>query len=159
THLLTIYKYLKMRIDAQGRAAWIEEEMQKLEDPAAYDLSPEHAWERLKLRDTRPRALAIAVEVAAWREREAQSRDQPRGRVLKDELIAEIIHERPLTKEALEKLRAVPRGWANSDLATGLLAAVKRGLDRATDDLPRISPRRRDPIAPARVDLLKALLR
>ncbi len=64
-----------------------------------------------------------------------------------------------MTKEALEKLRAVPRGWANSDLASGLLAAVKRGLERSTDDLPRISPKRREPMAPARVDLLKALLR
>src|SRR5262249_32964074 len=75
------------------------------------------------------------------------------------ELIAEIVHERPVTKEALEKLRAVPRGWANSELASGLLAAVKRGLERPTDDLPRIAQKRREPLAPARVDLLKALLR
>ncbi len=103
THLLTIYKYLKMRIDAQAAPAGSKRRCGKLEDPSAYDLSPEFAWERLKLRDTRPRALAVAVEVAAWREREAQNRDQPRGRILKDELIAEIVHERPVTKEALEK--------------------------------------------------------
>jgi len=150
THLCTIYEDLKQRVDTAGRASWIEEEMQKLETPATYDLSPETAWERLRLRDTRPRALAVAVEVAAWREREAQGRDVPRGRILKDELIAEIIHERPATKEALEKLRAIPRGWANSELAAGLLAAVARGLERSTEDLPAVAIRRREAQVPAR---------
>lgn len=159
THLLTIYKYLKMRIDAQARGSWIEEEMQKLERPETYDLSPEHAWERLRLRDTRPRALAVAIEVAAWREREAQQRDVPRSRILKDELIAEIVHEKPVTKEALERLRAVPRGWANSELAAGLLAAVRHGVERPTQGLPHVAVRRRQPLIPARIDLLKTLLR
>jgi ribonuclease D len=99
------------------------------------------------------------MEVAAWREREAQARNVPRGRILKDDLIAEVVHERPASKEALEKLRAVPRGWANSDLAGGLIAAVKRGLERSTEDLPAVESRRREPLPPARVDLLKTLLR
>lgn len=159
TYLCTIYEDLKRRVDAQGRASWIEEEVQKLENPETYDLSPEAAWERLRLRDTRPRALAVAIEVAAWREREAQQRDVPRGRILKDELIAEIVHERPTTREALEKLRSVPRGWANSELAAGLIAAVSRGIDRPTEGLPAVAIRRREAQVPARVDLLKALLR
>lgn len=159
THLCAVYETLRRRVESQGRASWIDEEMQTLENPATYDLSPEAAWERLKLRDTRPRALAVAIEVAAWREREAQARDVPRGRILKDDLIAEVVHERPVTKEALEKLRAVPRGWANSELAQGLIAAVKRGLERPTEGLPEMESRRREPLPPARIDLLKTLLR
>ncbi|MFO1187609.1 MAG: ribonuclease D [Alphaproteobacteria bacterium] len=159
THLCTVYDALRRRVESQGRASWIDEEMQALEDPATYDLSPEAAWERLRLRDTRPRALAVAIEVAAWREREAQKRDVPRGRILKDDLISEVVHERPATKEALEKLRAVPRGWANSELAQGLVAAVKRGLERPTEGLPAVESRRREPLPPARIDLLKTLLR
>jgi ribonuclease D len=159
THLCTVYEFLKRRVEEQGRASWIDEEMQTLETPATYDLSPEASWERLRLRDTRPRALAVAIEVAAWREREAQRRDVPRGRILKDDLIAEVVHERPATKEALEKLRAVPRGWANSELAAGLVAAVKRGLERTTDGLPLVENRRREALPPARIDLLKTLLR
>jgi ribonuclease D len=133
--------------------------MEKLESAETYDLSPEAAWERLRLRDTRPRALAVAIEVAAWREREAQRRDVPRGRILKDDLIAEIVHERPTTKETLERLRSVPRGWANSELAVGLLTAVARGLQLPTEGLPEIESRRRESLAPARIDLLKTLLR
>jgi ribonuclease D len=159
THLCTIYEHLKARVEAQGRSSWIDEELEKLESAETYDLSPEAAWERLRLRDTRPRALAVAIEVAAWREREAQRRDVPRGRILKDDLIAEIVHERPTTKETLERLRSVPRGWANSDLAAGLLAAVGRGLVRPTEGLPEIESRRRESLAPARIDLLKTLLR
>jgi ribonuclease D len=159
THLCAVYEHLKRRVEEQGRASWIDEEMQTLENPSTYDLSPEASWERLRLRDTRPRALAVAIEVAAWREREAQARNVPRGRILKDDLIAEVVHERPASKEALEKLRAVPRGWANSDLAAGLIAAVKRGLERSTEGLPEVESRRREPLAPARIDLLKTLLR
>jgi ribonuclease D len=159
THLCTIYEDLKGRVERQGRSSWIDEEMEKLESAETYDLSPEAAWERLRLRDTRPRALAVAIEVAAWREREAQGRDVPRGRILKDDLIAEIVHERPTTKETLERLRSVPRGWANSELAAGLLAAVGRGLARPTEGLPAIESRRRESLAPARIDLLKTLLR
>jgi ribonuclease D len=159
THLCTVYAVLKQRVESQGREAWIAEDVAKLAAPATYDLSPENAWRRLKLRDTRQRAVAVAMEVAAWREREAQARDVPRGRVLKDEVIAEVLHERPKTRQELERLRSVPRGWANSELGAGLLAAVARGLARSTDDIPKLEDRRREQVAPARIDLLKTLLR
>jgi len=159
THLCIVYAVLKERIAVRGRAAWIAEDVKKLAAPETYDLSPENAWRRLKLRDTRQRAVAVAMEVAAWREREAQARDVPRGRIMKDETIAEILHERPKSREELERLRSVPRGWANSELGVGLLAAVTRGLTRPLEDIPKLVDRKRDQIAPARIDLLKTLLR
>lgn len=159
THLCEVYEALHMRLAANNRNQWIEEDMAKLANPATYDLSPDNAWQRLRLRDARPRAIAVAIEVAAWREREAQERDVPRGRILKDEVIAEVLHERPKTREDLDRMRAIPRGWSNSELGAGLLAAVARGLARPTEGLPKVEDRRREPIAPARIDLLKTLLR
>ncbi len=154
-----VYEVLHARLNENGRNAWIEEDMAKLADPKTYDLSPENAWVRLRLRDNRPRGVAVAIEVAAWREREAQTRDVPRGRILKDEVIAEVLNERPKTREDLDRMRAIPRGWSNSELGAGLLAAVARGLARPTEGLPKAQDRRREPIAPARIDLLKTLLR
>ena len=159
THLCEVYEALHARLAKSGRNAWIEEDMAKLSDPATYDLSPENAWQRLRLRDTKPRGIALAIEVAAWREREAQTRDVPRGRILKDEVIAEVLQERPKTREDLDRMRAIPRGWSNSDLGAGLLAAVARGVSRPTEGLPKVDDRRREPLAPARIDLLKTLLR
>jgi ribonuclease D len=159
THLCHVYEALHAQLAQNGRNAWIEEDMTKLATPTTYDLSPENAWLRLKLRDTRPRAIAVAMELGAWREREAQTRDVPRGRILKDEVIAEVLHERPKTRDDLDRMRAIPRGWGNSELGAGLLAAVARGMARSTEGLPKIEDRRREPIAPARIDLLKTLLR
>lgn len=159
THLCHVYEALHARLLKHDRNQWIEEDMAKLANPSTYDLSPDNAWQRLKLRDTRPRAIAVAMEVAAWREREAQERDVPRSRILKDEVITEVLHERPKTREDLDRMRAIPRGWSNSELGAGLLAAVARGLTRPTEGLPKVEDRRREPLAPARIDLLKTLLR
>jgi ribonuclease D len=85
THLRTIYEFLKRKLDETGRADWVQEEIAALQDPALYALHPEIAWKRLKPRTSNKRFLAMLASLAAWREREAQERDIPRGRVLKDE--------------------------------------------------------------------------
>src|SRR5882724_7480042 len=161
THLCVIYEWMKARLAKTGRDSWVAEEVAALQDPGLYRLEPEQAWKRLKPRTTNKRFLAVLASLAAWREREAQARDIPRGRVLKDEALSEIAAHPPETPEALERIRAVPKGFANSKLGKGLIDAIAVGLtaqpppDAMTENRQR---RRREP-SPAAVDLLKTLLR
>jgi ribonuclease D len=161
THLRVIYEWMKARLEKTGRAAWVAEEVAALQDPALYRLEPELAWKRLKPRTSNKRFLAILASLAAWREREAQARDIPRGRVLKDEALTEIAAHPPENPESLERVRAVPKGFANSRLGKGLIEAIAHGQtaeppEGAADD--NRQRRRREP-SPAVIDLLKTLLR
>ena len=117
THLRDVYLKLSADLDRQGRTDWMREEMKVLTSVETYRLEPQHAWERLKTRVRKPKELAVLMEVAAWREQEAQSRDVPRGRVLKDDVIGDIAVQAPTTIERLgepalaaQGLRAVEMG-------------------------------------------------
>src|SRR6202167_3595436 len=160
THLRVIYEWMKARLAKTGREAWVAEEVAALQDPSLYRLDPELAWKRLKPRSSSKKFLAILAAVAAWREREAQARDIPRGRVLKDEALSEIAAHPPESGEALERIRAVPRGFANSRLGKGLMEALAVGANAPPPEGAAAPPprRRRDP-SPAAIDLLKTLLR
>src|SRR5262249_60226655 len=102
-----------------------------------YRVEPELAWQRLKTRARKPKELAVLMEVAAWREREAQTRDVPRGRVLKDDVVGEIAQQAPTTVERLAGLRPRPRGFERSQWGPDILQAVARGVARAPEGPPR----------------------
>ena len=160
THLRVIYEKLSAQLARTGRSSWVEEEIAALKDPKLYRLDPDLAWKRLKPRTSNKRFLAMLASLAAWREREAQSRDIPRGRVLKDEALTEIAAHPPESDEALERIRAVPKGFANSRLGKGLMDAVEAGRAAPPPDGIAAMParRKREP-SPAAIDLLKTLLR
>lgn len=161
THLRVIYEWMKAKLEKTGRFAWVAEEVAALQDPALYKLDPDLAWKRLKPRTSNKRFLAVLASLAAWREREAQARDIPRGRVLKDEALTEIAAHPPETPEALERIRAVPKGFAASKLGKGLMEAITLGMSGSAPEgavADNKQRRRREP-SPAVVDLLKTLLR
>src|SRR5580704_2684666 len=160
THLRVIYEWMKARLEKTGRDSWVAEEVAALQDPALYRLDPEMAWKRLKPRSSSKRFLATLAGIAAWREREAQARDIPRGRVLKDEALTEIAAHPPETPEALERIRAVPKGFASSRLSKGLMEALEAGKNSQPPEGAITQPprRKREP-SPAAIDLLKTLLR
>ncbi len=159
THLRDVYLSLSEDLQKRGRIEWVGEEMEILTSPDTYRADPETAWERLKTRVRRPKELAVLVEVAAWREREAQSRDVPRGRVLKDDAIGDIATHAPTTAEKLGALRSLPKGFERSRWGADILEAVKRGLARDPATLPRLERPRATPNGSATVELLKVLLR
>ncbi len=134
--------------------------MSVLTSPDTYRMEPENAWQRLKTRVRKPKELAVLIEVAAWREREAQSRDVPRSRVLKDEVIADIAVQAPTSTEKLKHLRSLPKGFERSRWGEAIVAAVERGLARDLKALP-LQQQRTQPAAngAAVVELLKVLLR
>ena len=140
THLRDVYLALVEDLKRRGRADWVADEMRVLTSPDTYRMEPDNAWQRLKTRVRKPKELAVLIEVAAWREREAQSRDVPRSRVLKDEAIADIAMQAPTTIEKLKNLRSLPKGFERSRWGEGIVAAVSRGLARDPKTLP-LQPR------------------
>jgi ribonuclease D len=159
THLRDVYLKLNADLDARGRIDWMREEMKILTSPDTYRFEPEHAWERMKTRVRKPRELAILMEVAGWREREAQARNVPRGRVLKDDAIADIAVQAPTTIERLGNLRSLPRGFERSKWGEAIVAAVQRGLARDARTLPQLERPKPRINGQATVELLKVLLR
>jgi ribonuclease D len=161
TYLAKLYPKLRDRLEAEGRLAWVAAEMQALGDPANYDVTPENAWKRLKPRKHAPKYLAVFKSVAAWRERTAQTRDQPRGRILKDEAIDEVATQAPTDAEALNRLRSVPKGFAGSRFGPDLLEAVRSALDAPESYAPVIDKPKSNGGPPngAVVELLKVLLK
>src|SRR5215471_10213152 len=159
THLRDVFGALDADLHKRGRAEWVGEEMEVLTSPDTYRVEPELAWQRLKTRVRKPKELAVLMEVAAWREREAQTRDVPRGRVLKDDVVGEIATQAPTTVERLSNLRSLPRGFERSKWGQDILQAVARGLARDPKSLPRIERQRGGGNGAATVELLKVLLR
>jgi ribonuclease D len=159
-HLRLVYLDLKRRLAEAGRESWVAEEMAILCDPRTYQQDPRQAWLRFKTRNPKPRFLAILREVAAWREDEAQRRDLPRGRVLKDETVLEIAATAPQTREQLRNLRGVSRDMVEGQRGAGILDAIKTALALPKAEWPKPAARRDLPpgLGPM-VDLLKVLLK
>ncbi|MBB4573768.1 ribonuclease D [Rhizobium sp. MC63] len=160
THLRDVYLSLSSQLDREGRTSWLREEMDILEARETYDMHPDDAWQRLKMRLRKPQELAILKYVAAWREREARARNVPRSRVLKDDAIYEIAQQQPKDAEALGRLRTIPKGWERSASGTAVVEAVNAALALPKADMPHVPRQTQAPEgAAAAVELLKVLLK
>ena len=161
THLAALYPILHDRLATEGRLGWVTDEMANLTDPAIYDVEPENAWKRLRPRKHTAKYMAVYKAVAAWRERTAQARDQPRGRIVKDEAIDEIATQAPTDADQLDRLRSVPKGFSGSRFGPDLLAAIREALKDPEAYAPVVERSRTSasPAAGAVVELLKVLLK
>ncbi len=159
-HLRPVYEAMRDMLAENGRSPWIDEDMAQLTAPETYAAPPEDAWRRFKTRSHDPRFLAVLREVAAWREGEAQRRNLPRGRILRDEAVLEIAAHTPATAEDLARTRGLARSTAEGRFGTEILAAVQRGRDTPKEARPRPPARQGLPsgLGPL-VDLLKVLLK
>ena len=159
THLRVVYEKLFARLQVEGRMDWVAQEMAVLAEPGTYRVDPAKAWERLKLRTNNRRQIALVQAIAAWREKEAQRINIPRGRLLKDEQIPEIAGLAPDTAEALTRARGVSAGFASGKSGVSLLAAIAEAKGLGDADLPKVErPRDAPRASPALVALLKVLL-
>jgi ribonuclease D len=160
THLRDVYLKLKTELDATGRAHWLEQEMAVLSDTRSYETQPEDSWRRLKAKVRGRKGLAILIELAAWRERLAQSQDVPRNRILRDEQLYDVANHAPTTVEQLGDMRSLSSGFARSGRAKEIIDCVNAGLQRDFKALP--SPEQGVMVPPekqALVELLRVLLK
>ena len=159
THLREIYERLSAELDASGRRSWVEEELAVLVDPATYAVEPDEAWRRVKTRSDSGRNLAIVRELARFRETYARDKNVPRNRVIKDDAILELASTKPRTLEQLGRSRRLLQNARRGELASGLLAAVKAGIETPDDRLPNSDRQRgQAQVNPALASLLRVLL-
>jgi len=160
THLRGAYEKLRARIEENGRIAWVEQEMIKLADPAKYEVVPEEAWRRMKTKRAQPRYLAVLQAVAAWRDREAMNRDQPRNRILRDDVLSQLAARPPENPKALSRVRGIPKGFADGKMGRSLMEAIEAGRNLPEDEAPELPPIvELPPGAGPLMDLLKVLLK
>ena len=161
THLRTVYEKLKIQLAETGRSAWLDDELSNLTDPATYTVNPEESWRRIKARIQNKKQFGVLMSIAAWREREAQNRNVPRGRILKDEALAEIAIQMPQKPEAINDLRLVSKGTANSSMGSAILKAVAEGLARDPKTIPEFKGRNDEMSAAAQAaaEVLKLALK
>jgi ribonuclease D len=159
-HLVDVFETLDAKLEKNGRRDWLTEEMAILTALETYRMDPENAWKRLKNRARKPRELLRLQRLAAWREEQAQSRDVPRGRILKDDAIYELATQGPTSSDAMERLRAVPRGFGRSRDGKEIVELIQTLDEIDKEDLPKLPRHARNAPAPqAVVDLLRALLK
>jgi len=159
-HLRPAYERLHKQLEKTGRLEWLSEEMAVLTDPKTYRVPPQDAWRRLKIRSTKPKFLCVLRELAAWREIEAQQRDVPRNRVLRDDALVDVAAQMPQTPDELARSRAFNRESSSGKVARAILEAVERALALPKEDWPALpeqadTPQGRQPVA----DLLRLLLK
>ena len=158
-HLCPVYEKLSAMLKRSGRESWLDEEMAALADPRTYEPPLEDAWRRIKTRNRGGRFLAVLRELAAWREGEAQRRDRPRNRVLRDEVLRAIAGEAPRSIAELKQVRSFPHAMAERREAGDILEAVARGLAIDDKEVPRVEPRGAPRGSTALIELLRTLLR
>lgn len=159
-YLVDIYHHLARRLEKDGRSEWVKEEMEILTSPSTYELDPQDAWKRLKLRSAKPRDLAVLKELSAWRELEAQRKDAPRSRILRDETLMDLGFQRPQSEGELTRIRGISQDMAQARIGRTLIEVIARGMSIDEADAPKLE--HRAPISPRLaqiVEMLKMLLR
>src|SRR5882757_4111545 len=159
-HLRTVYGKLREQLERTDREAWLESDMAVLSDPAVYRLEPADSWRRIKLRNPKPRTLAVLKAVAAWRETEAQKRDLPRGRILRDEALIELATHMPTSTAQLGRTRGLPGGFADGKWGAAVIEAIEGVMAMPQDTLPKpdVMPEPPGNLG-STIELLKVLLK
>jgi ribonuclease D len=161
THLAAIFPRMVEKLRKTGRGAWLDEEMERLADPSSFAFEPKDAWKRLKLPSRNPAVLGRLQALAAWRETEARSKNLPRGRIVKDDTLTEIVLHPPKTQDDLGRIRGLSAGWRTNDIGARLIAALEGARPLDASELPDREPRRPGLTKDGALvsDLLKLLLK
>ncbi|MBB4154062.1 ribonuclease D [Sphingomonas jinjuensis] len=161
THLARIFPLMLERLRKTGRGGWLDQEMERLGDPANYVNDPELAWKRVRIPGRKPEVLGRLKALARWREMEAQAKDLPRGRIVKDETLADLASHPPRRQGDLAKVRGLSATWAGNDIGNRLMIALESAQPLSDDEMPPRDDRKpglgKDGALVA--DLLKLLLK
>jgi ribonuclease D len=136
THLSAIFPRMLDRLRNSGRGQWLDQEMERLGDPASYLNIPDLAWTRIRAPSRKPEVLGRLKALAAWREREAQGKNLPRGRIVKDETLADIAGHPPKTQADLARVRGLSAGWAQNDIGARMIAILETSEPLPDAEMP-----------------------
>src|SRR5579884_1867233 len=136
THLATLFPKMLERLRRTGRGAWLDEEMERLADPSNYENDPNEAWKRVRISGRKPEVLGRLKAIAAWRELEARAKNLPRGRIMKDETLADVAAHPPSNQEGLARVRGLSPAWASNDIGGRLMNALAAAKPLGSDEMP-----------------------
>ena len=161
THLARLFPKMLEKLRRTGRGAWLDQEMEKLGDSANYAFLPEDAWKRVKAPSRNAEVLGRLRAIAAWREHEARGKNIPRGRIVKDETLADLASHPPKTQDDLGKVRGLSPAWRGNDIGARLIGAIEAAVPLSPDEMPDRDARRGGPGKDGALvaDLLKLLLK
>jgi len=160
THLRVIYEFLSEKLIKTGRLKWVEEELENLISSETYDVNPKNSWRRLKTKSNSRRFLGLVASLAEFRENFAQSKNIPRNRVIKDDALLELASNKPTNLDELSRSRLLLREARKGEIALGLLAAIKKGLEVPDSELPEKQLKSdKGNVNSALADLLRVLLK
>lgn len=141
THLAKIFPMMLEKLRKTDRGHWLDEEMERLADPSNYQLDPDDAWQRVKIQSKKPDVLGRLRAIAAWREREARQKNLPRGRIAKDETLAELAAHPPRHQDDLGRIRGLSATWRTNDIGARLIQAIERAEPMTREEMPASAPR------------------
>ena len=160
THLRTVYESLLNQLEKNGRINWLNEEFQNVLNPKTYDIPLDQIWKRLKIKNGRPKFLILVRELCAFREKEAQSRNIPRNRVIRDDVLLDIAARSPRSSVDLAKVRSLSTQFAEGRLGKSILRVVAEASNIPESDAPQLEKlNKTKPQKPALIELLKVLLK
>ncbi|SFR98486.1 ribonuclease D [Sphingomonas jatrophae] len=136
THLAKIFPKMLERLRKRDRGAWLDNEMERLGNPASYENVPDLAWTRIRIPGRNPDTLGRLKALAAWREREAQHKNLPRGRIAKDETLADIAAHPPKVQADLAKVRGLSPSWAGNDIGGRMMTALAEAKPLSDAEMP-----------------------
>jgi ribonuclease D len=160
-HLSAIFPKMLDKLRKNGRGVWLNDEMERLADPSNYANDPEEAWHRVKVSGRKPDVLGRLKALGAWREREAQGKNIPRGRIAKDETLADIAAHPPRVQADLSKVRGLSPAWATNDIGGRLMAVLASAKPLSEAEMPTRPDRKPGLTKDGNLvaDLLKLLLK
>ena len=161
THLSNIFPLMLEELRKTGRGSWLNQEMERICDPSNYVTLPEDAWKRVRIASRKPDVLGRLKALAGWREKEAQDKNLPRGRIIKDETLADLASHAPRTQEDLGKVRGLSAAWKANDIGSRMMAALTEAVPLPKEEMPERDPRRPGLTKESALvaDLLKLLLK
>ncbi|WP_298169585.1 ribonuclease D [Novosphingobium sp.] len=141
THLSKIFPRMLKRLIKTGRGEWLDAEMEKLADPENYRSDPQVVWQKIRAPSRNPAVLGRLKAIAAWRETEAMDKNIPRGRIMRDETLADIASHPPREQHELAKVRGLSAGWKDNDIGRRLMQAIADATPMSDAELPPRAPR------------------
>ncbi|WP_106639641.1 ribonuclease D [Allosphingosinicella vermicomposti] len=136
THLAGLFPKMLERLKTTGRGAWLDQEMERLGDPSNYSVDPDQAWKRIRMPSRKAEVLGRLKAIAAWREKEAKGKNLPRGRIMKDETLADIASHPPKSQDTLANVRGLSPTWKSNDIGARLMQAIGEAKELPADEMP-----------------------
>ncbi|HZF94728.1 MAG TPA: ribonuclease D [Allosphingosinicella sp.] len=136
THLSALFPKMLGRLRKTGRGDWLDQEMERIADPANYMNDPASAWKKVRVQSRKAEVLGRLKALAAWREIEARSKNLPRGRIMKDETLADVAMHPPVNQEKLAQVRGLSPSWRTNDIGARLMEALANAEPLPPSEMP-----------------------